>query len=105
MAKEALQKNWIAHFIFATPEGNVFSETKVIVAEDYEKAFHLAAKKAPAKDFILQVLPESDEQFLHHVQQQARKMMATHTAKETSKIPDISHQFKTDDSADDPTSD
>ena len=64
---------WIVEWIY-DDNGVTKIKTGKIKAQSYDLARHHAAKTAPAKDFILKLHPQSDDQFLGHVSHRARQM-------------------------------
>ncbi len=65
---------WIAHYVYATADGEMLSTMKTIVASSYERAMDAAAQKAPAEEFVVSVHAESEDQFLGSVRHQAANM-------------------------------
>lgn len=61
---------WIAHYVYASDDGEMRSTMKSIVASSYEKAMEAASKLAPAEEFVVSVHPESEDQFLGSVRHQ-----------------------------------
>jgi hypothetical protein len=68
------QTFWIAHFIYEDPEGRAKTYILTIEATDMESARATALPQAPSENFILDILPQSEEQFLSQVRQQAGRM-------------------------------
>lgn len=65
---------WIAYYVYAAEDGEMRSSMKTIVASSYERAMDVAAKKAPAEEFVVSVHAESEDQFLGAVRHQAANM-------------------------------
>ena len=64
---------WIVEWIY-DDDGAVKIKTGRIKAQSYESARHHAAQTAPARDFVLKLHPQSDDQFLGQVTHRARQM-------------------------------
>lgn len=58
------RRTWIAHYIYASRDGAARTRTRRIRAADYDAAVRFAAADSPARDFVVSVYPESDEQYL-----------------------------------------
>ncbi len=68
------RKTWIAHYIYAHPDGSARTRTRKISANDYDTAVRYAAGNSPAEEFVVSVYPETDEQFLGMVRGAAMRM-------------------------------
>ena len=64
---------WIVEWIY-DDNGAVKIKTGKIKAQSYESARHHAAQTAPARDFVLKLHPQSDDQFLGQVTHRAKQM-------------------------------
>ena len=64
---------WIVEWIYDN-DGVTKIKTGKIKADSYDLAKAHAAKTAPAKDFILKLHPQSDDQFLGQVSHRAKQM-------------------------------
>ena len=64
---------WIVEWIY-DDDGVTKIKTGKIKAESYESAKHHAAQTAPARDFVLKLHLQSDDQFLGQVTHRARQM-------------------------------
>lgn len=58
------KKTWIAHYIYASDDGGARTRTRKIQAADYDAAVQFAAGDSPAREFVVSVYPESDDQYL-----------------------------------------
>ena len=67
-------KTWIAHYVFASADGEMRSAMKSIVASTYETAMEAAAKLAPSEEFVVSIHEESEDQFLGSVRHQAASL-------------------------------
>lgn len=68
------KKTWIAHYIYAADDGNARTRTRKIKAVDHEAAVQVAASSPPAKDFVVSVYPESEDQYLGLVRDAAMRI-------------------------------
>lgn len=68
------KKTWIAHYIYAANDGNARTRTRKIKAVDYDAAVQFAAGNSPAKDFVVSVYPESEDQYLDLVRGAAMRI-------------------------------
>ena len=66
------KQTWIASYVFAAEDGSTRSSTRLVTADDYDAAYAFAAETAPAKEFVLSLHPQTDEQELGRVGQRAR---------------------------------
>lgn len=62
---------WTAQFIYASADGSARVSLMSITAESAEAARAVAVAHAPAKDFMVSLHPQSDEQFLGQVRLKA----------------------------------
>ncbi len=60
----AQRTGWIAHYLYQGADGEIRSMTTRLLAASRREAVDRAAEAAPAKDFVVQIHAESDEQFL-----------------------------------------
>ena len=67
-------KTWIAHYIYASGDGSALTRTRKIRAADYDAAVQVAASDSPAREFVVSVYPESDDQYLGLVRGAAMRM-------------------------------
>lgn len=75
MEKTGLEKKiWIAHYIYAADDGSARTRTRKIEAVDYDAAVQFAAGDSPAKDFVVSVYPESEDQYLGLVRDAAMRI-------------------------------
>lgn len=63
---------WIASFVYANAAGAAAVAIRRIRARDEEQARELALKAPPGEEFMLSIIPESDEQFLGQVRLKAQ---------------------------------
>lgn len=68
------KKTWIAHYIYAADDGSARTRTRKIRAADYEAAVQFAAGESPAREFVVSVYPESDDQYLDLVRGAAMRI-------------------------------
>lgn len=68
------KKTWIAHYIYAADDGSARARTRRIRAADYDAAVQFAAGNSPAREFVVSVYPESDDQYLGLVRSAAIRM-------------------------------
>lgn len=71
--KEAPSKSgcWVAQYLYPGPDGETRLVVRKIRAKDRESAEAVALKGAPAEEFALTLVPESDDQFLGQVRHRA----------------------------------
>lgn len=62
---------WTACFVYANAAGTANIAIRRIRANDEEKAREIALKTPPGEEFMLTIVPESDEQFLGQVRLKA----------------------------------
>lgn len=62
---------WVAQYLFPGPDGETRLVVRKIRAKDRESAEAVALKAAPAEEFALTLVPESDDQFLGQVRHRA----------------------------------
>ena len=62
---------WTAYFVYAGTAGTANIAIRRIRARDGEKAREVALKAPPGEEFMLTIMPESDEQFLGQVRLKA----------------------------------
>ncbi len=62
---------WIAQYLYPGPDGETRLVVRKIRAKDRESAEAVALKGAPAQEFCLTLVPESDDQFLGQVRHRA----------------------------------
>lgn len=65
---------WIVQYVFPDDDGETRISHLTVEAESKEAAGTKAAEFAPAEEFVFSVHPETDEQFLGNVRQQALAM-------------------------------
>lgn len=65
---------WIAHYMFPDPDGAVATAERTIQAAGRTEAHERAALQAPADEFVLTLVPMTDEQFLGRVRQTAARL-------------------------------
>jgi hypothetical protein len=70
LSKQA-PRNWTAYFVYADATGNAKVAILRIRARNGEKAREIALKAPPGEEFMLTIMPESDEQFLGQVRLKA----------------------------------
>lgn len=68
-----VERYWIASFIVPTESGGTTVVTRRIKAPDAETARAFAAETPPDPEFILTLHPETDEQYLNQVGQEAAR--------------------------------
>tara|TARA_E500000318_G_scaffold76787_1_gene71488 strand:+ start:610 stop:999 length:390 start_codon:yes stop_codon:yes gene_type:complete len=83
---------WIVEYIY-DDDGSVGVKTSKVRAPDYETARQYALGSAPAKDFVMSLHPESEDQFLGTPGIRAREM----TGKVVHDLPDPDDDLKDDD--------
>jgi len=67
-------KNWVIQYVYATEKNEQGISILEIQAETLEEAKEIAIQKAAAEEYIFNVYPQSDEQFLGNVKYQASMM-------------------------------
>jgi len=67
-------KNWVIQYVYATEKNEQGISILEVQAETLEEAKEIAIQKAAAEEYIFNVYPQSDEQFLGNVKYQANMM-------------------------------
>ena len=80
---------WIVEYIYDN-DGSVGIKTAKVRAPDYEAARQFAIGDAPARDFVMSLHPESDEQFLGTVFQEGNCLVELLW----TKVGDIDDSFR-----------
>ncbi len=83
---------WIVEYIY-DDDGAVRVKTAKVRGPDYETARQFAIGNAPAKDFVMSLHPESEDQFLGTPSIRAREM----TGKTVHEVPDPDDDLEDDD--------
>ncbi len=65
-------KNWVVQYVYATDKDEKGVSIEHIEAETLEDAKEIAQKKAIAEEYIFNVLPQSEDQFLGTVRREAK---------------------------------
>ena len=68
-------KNWVVQYVYATDKAEQGVSISHIEAETLEEAKQKAVENAVAEEFIFNVYPQSDEQFLGAVKHDANMMV------------------------------
>lgn len=55
---------WIAHYIYATADGETRTAMKSVTAPTHALAMAAASRQAPAEEFVVSVHAQSEEQML-----------------------------------------
>ena len=85
-------KVWIVEYIYDN-DGSVGVKTAKVRAPDYETARQFALGDAPARDFVMSLHPESEDQFLGTTGIRAREM----TGQVVHEVPDPEDDLEEDD--------
>lgn len=64
-------KNWVIQYVYATDKNEQGISILEIQAESLEAAKEIAIQKAAAEEYVFNIYPQSDEQFLGNVKHQA----------------------------------
>lgn len=70
-APQQVVRNWTAYFVYAGATGSAKVAILRIRARNGERAREVALKAPPGEEFMLTIMPESDEQFLGQVRLKA----------------------------------
>lgn len=62
---------WVAQYVYAGPDGGTHLAVKRIRARSRDDARTVAERAAPGEEYLLTLVPESDDQFLGHVRLKA----------------------------------
>ena len=65
-------KNWVVQYVYATDKEEQGVSIEHIQAETLEEAKEIAQKKAVAKEYVFNLYPQSEEQFLGSVRRDAK---------------------------------
>ncbi|WP_135078354.1 hypothetical protein [Terasakiella sp. SH-1] len=68
-------KNWVIQYVYATEKNEQGVSILEVQAETLEEAKEIAVQKAAAEEYIFNVYPQSDEQFLGTVKHQASMLV------------------------------
>ncbi|SCA54809.1 hypothetical protein MTBPR1_10056 [Candidatus Terasakiella magnetica] len=68
-------KNWVIQYVYATEKAEQGVSILEVEAETIEEAKKIAVQKAAAEEYIFNVYPQSDEQFLGSVKHQANMLV------------------------------
>jgi len=68
-------KNWVIQYVYATEKDEQGISILEVSAETIEEAKEIAIQKAAAEEYVFNIYPQSDEQFLGNVKHQASIMV------------------------------
>jgi hypothetical protein len=72
---EPVMKNWVIQYVYATEKDEQGISILEVSAETIEEAKEIAIQKAAAEEYVFNIYPQSDEQFLGNVKHQASIMV------------------------------
>lgn len=67
-------KNWVVQYVYATDKDEQGVSISEIQADTLEEAKEIAQQKAVAEEYIFNVYPQSEEQYLGTVKHDAKMM-------------------------------
>ncbi len=68
------KKTWIANYIYKDADGATRTDMRLVTAFTEDEAQEFAAQYPPAEEFVVSLHPQTEDQFLGSVRQNAAKL-------------------------------
>jgi len=68
------KKTWIANYIYEDADGATRTDMRLVTAYTEEEAHAFAAQYPPAEEFVVSLHPQTEDQFLGAVRQNAARL-------------------------------
>ncbi len=68
------KKTWVANYIYEGPDGQARTDMRLVTAYTEEEAHEFAVQYPPAAEFVVSLHPQTDDQFLGSVRQNAARI-------------------------------